>query len=173
LIPITGGELIELSCTEPSTLRLASFKFTFTNLCGYSARLDGASESGIPSVLSKDKPFVGGITLSLFKDGEPVSKIPADATITLFFDIPEDMNGESLVILFWDLSANNGTGGWVEKISTVVDGQLVLMVDTPGTFVVVNNTEVTQIESQPLVNETDFFSSAMNWIKSFFHSLGG
>jgi hypothetical protein len=133
LIPVTG-QATELGCTEPSTiLEMAGFQVTFANLCGYSAVLTEAPES-----MPDGGTFVSGINIELLHNGVPVTTLPAGATIVLSFEIPSDMTGESLAILFWDATANGGAGDWVEKTATVDNGKLILTIDMPGTFVLVD-----------------------------------
>ena len=115
---------------------MASFQVTFGNLCGYSAVLAEAPESGLFGPLPDGSIFVGGINITLLHDGNPVSPLPAHTSTTLSFEI-SGMTGENLVILYWDPTANGGAGGWVEKSVTVVDGKVTLAIDMPGTYVLV------------------------------------
>jgi hypothetical protein len=137
-IPVTG-QGTALSCVKPSsTLKLAGFEVTFTNLCGYSAVLTEAPEGSLFDALPDGNKYVSGIDVALLQDGNVVNPLPADTTTTLSFEIPSGMAGETLAILYWDPTANGGAGGWVEKSATVVDGRVTLAIDMPGTFVLVD-----------------------------------
>ena len=138
-IPVTGDQGIALSCTEPSTtLKMAGFEVTFTNLCDYSAVLTEAPEDSLFDALPDGSKYVSGIGIVLLQDGNVVSPLPADTATTLSFEIPSSMTGETLVILYWDSTANGGSGAWAEKSVTVVDDKVTLVVDMPGTYVLVD-----------------------------------
>jgi hypothetical protein len=139
LIPVTGGQATELSCAKPSTtLEMGGFQVVFSNLCGYSAVLTKAPEGSLLGTLPNGKKYVGGLNIGLLHLGIPVNKLPENANVTIMFDVPSGMNGATLSILFWDLTANNGAGAWVEKAVTLDRGNLVLPVYSLGTFVLVD-----------------------------------
>jgi hypothetical protein len=52
------------------------------------------------------------MNVSLFRYGEPVEKTLSSMVVS--FVVPESWLGYDLAIYFWDESANNGLGAWVE-----------------------------------------------------------
>jgi hypothetical protein len=140
LIPVTGGgQETELSCSKPSTtLEMGGFQVLFSNLCGYSVILTNAPAGSLLGTLPNGNKYVGGVNIVLLRHGIPVTKLPANATITLLFDIQSGMNAKNLSILFWDVTAKNGAGAWMEKTVTIENGNVVLPVYMLGTFVLVD-----------------------------------
>jgi hypothetical protein len=153
-IPVTG-QGTALSCTESSsTLKMAGFEVTFTNLCGYSAVLTEAPEDSLFDALPDGNKYVSGIDVALLHDGSVVNPLPANTTTTLSFEIPSGMTGETLAILYWDPTANGGAGAWVEKSATVVGGKVTLTIDMPGTFVLVDKSTTVSLKDNSHVVTT-------------------
>jgi hypothetical protein len=165
LIPVTGGQPTELSCTtSTSFLRVAGFEVTFAGLCGYSTLLDVVPEGSLMAALPAGNAYVGGINITLLQIDNPVSVLPAGTSITLSFDLPAGMTGESLALLYWDPTANGGTGGWVEQSISIEDGQVVAMVDMPGTFILVDKSTTTAYEN-------DLSSLLVNFFKDLWQTV--
>jgi len=132
LIPVTGGELVELSCDVANTLELPGGESIIFDavLCGYVAQLVTELEETLPVELPDGSAFVAGLTLNLLLDGELVD----GETLTVSFAIPEGMEGSDFAVMAWDAETNN----WVEVGDvTVADGFVTVTVDYPGTFVLV------------------------------------
>jgi len=169
-IPVTGIQGAALSCTVPSTtLKMAGFEITFTDLCGYSAVLIEAPEASLFGALPDGNKYVSGIDVVLLQNGNFVSPFPADAETILSFEIPSGMAGEALVILYWDSTANGGAGAWVEKSVTVVDGKVTLAIDMPGTYVLVDKSTTTAMEEPSPIAATlnDLYLVVADFFKQF------
>ena len=52
-------------------------------------------------------------------NGQVMTTLPIDRTLTLAFAIPTSFANRNLAILYWDTTLNNGTGGWV-KLNIVI-----------------------------------------------------
>ena len=168
LIPVTGGQPTELSCTTSITvLQKAGFEVVFAGLCGYSTLLDEASEGSLVAALPDGNDFVGGINITLLQNGVPVSELPSGTNMTLSFDLPTGTTGESLALLYWDPTANGGAGGWIEQSVSIEDGQVIAMIDMPGTFVLVdkNANEEAQAPSG-LAWVSDFYVTVTQWFEA-------
>ncbi|MCX6068795.1 MAG: hypothetical protein NT121_24100, partial [Chloroflexi bacterium] len=170
IIPVTGGQLTTLSCTDtPTTLMQSGFQVALASLCGYSTIVDQTVEVSMPGNLPDSNSFVGGINLTILQDGNPVNVLPDGAIIILSFEIPAGMSGESLALLYWDSAA----GAWVEKSATVEDGKLVAFnIEAPGTFVVVNKKVTAQTDPQPVTGSSDFYSLVAAWLKELAQLFG-
>lgn len=137
LIPVTGGELVELSCAIANTLELPSGDAVILNqiLCGYEASLDQELEETLPGEMPEGNTFTSGMTLVVLLDGDTVETISPN-TLTVQFVIPAGMEGSDFAILAWDAE----TGSWVEVGGVTVSGGFVTVtVDYPGTFVLVTS----------------------------------
>ena len=134
VIPVTGGQLVALSCEKSNQLVLESVvEVTFNCvLCYHNASITEETIETLPKDAPEGSAFVLGTTVSIFKDGSPVDKL-SDCTFTLTFPIPEGQEGETFAILFWDVSANE----WVDVPSVVIGGVVQATVDMPGTYILV------------------------------------
>jgi len=131
-IPVTGAQGIALSCTDlASALELEGVKVLFDKLCGYSAELGEVSENELPGALPNGNKFVDGVGISLLQNGSPVDMLPAGANVTLSFEVPSNLMGRPLVILYW----NPATKAWVEKSANVAEGKVTLATAMSGIFV--------------------------------------
>jgi hypothetical protein len=150
-VPVTGGQANSLSCAKPSTIfTMAGFEVTFTSLCGYSAVLTEAHKDSLPGVLPAGSKYVSGLDIALTLNGSVINTLPAGTTSTLSFDVPSGTTGESLVILYWDPAAN----AWVEKSVTIENGKVILAIDMPGTYVLVDKSTTTSMKDNTHVVTT-------------------
>ncbi len=136
LIPVTGGQLLPISCEYPqTTLELSETQWaTFINLCGYDALLDSVVAGDVPEGLLESSEFVSGLTVALFMEDEPVDILPDGSQITLSFAVPAGQYDKSFTILYWDAEAVNGIGGWSTQAVPVVDGLVEITFNFTGTF---------------------------------------
>ena len=174
IVPPTGVQPTELSCsTANSVLQMAGFEVTFAGLCGYSTLLNEAPENNLIAPLLDGNAFVGGIDITLLQDGLPIDTLPAGTGLTLLFELPTGMTGETLAVLYWDPAANGGAGGWVEKSISIENGKVVATLDGPGTFVLVDKSAATaQNGSSPTVAQENGLSSLLvNFFKGLWQTV--
>jgi hypothetical protein len=139
LIPVTGGQLLPISCEYSSTTLVLTEneRVTFMNLCGYEALLQVVPEAEYPEALLELGEFEVGLTVVVLEGGEPVMDLPDGSAITLSFSVPEAWQTGSFSIVFWDTDAHDGTGGWVAQAVQVESGLAEITVDFTGTFFLV------------------------------------
>jgi hypothetical protein len=115
-VPFEGGDPVEQDCETTSGTILQLPNGTWVKVgCpfdGYST-LGGITEEQLPGSMGAGTNFVSGITIGL-TDDEGNFVLNSDGTITMSFKIPEDSRGRGYSILFWDLTLNDGEGGWVQ-----------------------------------------------------------
>ena len=132
-IPVTGGQLVSISCSNPLTiLQLLNGDFvTFANLCGYEAMLDVVSEDGLPGTLLNGVQYVSDLEVTLIHDGNAIDNLPEGTSMSVSFIIPTEMEGENFTILRWVGSS------YVEESVSFANGYVTVTVSKPGTFVLV------------------------------------
>lgn len=67
----------------------------------------------LPGRLPVGLTFADAVTVGLDSEGNPITVLD-DGLITLNFHIPEELMGKRLSILYWDPTAKDGQGDWVE-----------------------------------------------------------
>ncbi len=84
--------------------------------CPYTGetQLEGLEEGDLPGLLGAGGTFVQGISVKFNSEGQPVLVLTEGGLLTLSFDIPADSRGRRHSILFWDSTANNGVGAWIQ-----------------------------------------------------------
>jgi hypothetical protein len=70
-------------------------------------------ESELPDDLPVGLTFADAVTIGLDSEGNPITVLE-DGLIDLTFKIPEDLMGKRLSILYWDPTAKDGAGDWIE-----------------------------------------------------------
>jgi len=115
-IPVTGGEFIDLSCTGISLLRLPDGEETVINqaMCGYKGAIELVSPDELPSPVPEPWTFVDGFTVTLMFGENVVVDAFEGATYTVRFPITNAQKDDIFHILYWDVEANDGLGGWVD-----------------------------------------------------------
>ncbi|MBN1302934.1 MAG: right-handed parallel beta-helix repeat-containing protein [Anaerolineales bacterium] len=164
-VPFEGADPVEQDCenTSGTILRLPDGSWIKVG-CPYEgySTLRGIEENDVPgNGLGAGTEFISGIVIGLTdENGNPL--LNEDGGVTLNFKIPEDACGGSFSILYWDLTLNDGEGGWLElplfEAGTifpidpdnpederlvlagveVVDGYVTVTVNFPGTFILVS-----------------------------------
>jgi len=155
IVPVTGGQFINLSCQAATTLELEDgITLTFNApLCQYAASLISEQEATLPASLPTGNNFKMGATYQLRLGDASIKVLPAGISSMLSFPKPADLTG-ALTVLFWDVSADNGTGAWVElpKLGSLSkgdnreviqglfeqDGSMFLVTNFTGTFILVS-----------------------------------
>jgi hypothetical protein len=102
-IPVTGGDIFDISCTDPAIniLQPPGAKVTFIGLCGYQAVLEEVGARALPQSLSQGATFVNGITVTVLQDGNQVDPLPDGTSFLLGLPTPPDSE-DKYGILFWD-----------------------------------------------------------------------
>ena len=133
IIPVTGGQLVAISCVNPITvLQLLNGDFvTFANLCHYEAMLDTVPEDELPSALPDGDQYASGLNVTLMLDGSTVDELPSGTSMTVSFVISAGMEGETFAILRWDGNS------WVEESVSVENGYVKAVSSNTGTFALV------------------------------------
>ncbi len=127
IIPITGGEPATISCVASSEMfQVGDVQVTFTGLCNYEVVLDPLSKDSLPGNLCQGKNFVEGISFALLKDGKAVDTLPAGTSIQVSYPKPSG----NASVLAWISSS------WVEQLSSVISGRVVVNFETPVANVV-------------------------------------
>ena len=155
VIPVTGGQTINLSCVAGTTLALEDgTKLTFNQpLCNHSASLSAEQENTLPAGLPQGNSFGMGATYVVTSGVTKLDVLPAGVSAILSFPKPAGI-GENSAVLFWDVQASQGAGGWVElsqagaitlgDTRVVVhglyeqDGRMLLVTNFTGTFILVS-----------------------------------
>jgi hypothetical protein len=115
IIPTTGG-LNELSCDLPAMLILPSEdRVTFNEpLCMFSAGLTQEDAAALPQSLPAGAQFVTAYTMTVSGAAQTVTLLPNGVSGVVSFLIPGGSDASEYALLFWDPSADQGTGEWVE-----------------------------------------------------------
>lgn len=127
----------QLPCDPPTFTHTLSgdLRLVLSNLCEYSVNADNVTGANLPDKLPDGAKFVSGLAFTLLKAGESVAAIPENATATLSFPLPPNVETQTLSVLFWDPA----TGSWVEKEDAkVINGRLELDADFPGIYVLIS-----------------------------------
>ena len=134
-IPVTGGNLTVLSCeANPAILRTQDNGLVFFyDLCGYSVLLNDTISTDMLAALPIDQTYVTGMSLTLMNGNQVVNEVPEGAGATLRVSDPSDL-GKTMTAFFWDATAHNGEGAWVEIPLNVNNGYATLTVKISGTY---------------------------------------
>lgn len=139
MIPVTGGQFVDLSCTGGSTLRLPDGEETIFNqvMCGYKASMDKVTIENLPAPVPQPWVFTDGFTVTLMFGQDVVIDAFPGATYEVLFPIAGDQSDVTFHILFWDVTADNGLGAWVD-LGGIKEAQMwVKTYNKTGTFVLV------------------------------------
>jgi len=115
-VPFKGGEPVQEDCTDYSSTVLELPDGTWVKFrCPFEGyvKLEGLLENELPGPLGAGSTFVSAITYGMTDLQNAAITVNPDGTITIKFKIPEDSKARSYDILYWDPTANNGTGAWI------------------------------------------------------------
>ncbi len=115
-VPFTGSGNIPQQCSiYAGTVLQMPNGISVKVRCPFTgfSNLQGMNETDLPGLLGTGADFELGIILGLFgEDGSYI--VNSDGTITINFTIPEGTRSRAHSLLFWDLTLNDGAGGWIE-----------------------------------------------------------
>lgn len=141
IIPVTGGQLTDLSCSSASTIQLPTGEeVVFNNvLCGFKASLVKEDAKSLPGTLPEgsDTGLVNSMTLVVSQDGKSIESFDDGTQATVKFPIPAGMEKKQFSVYRWDPTAKNGSGDWVVVPSGVADGFVSAISNITGTFIVI------------------------------------
>jgi hypothetical protein len=127
-VPGTGGEPVEQNCTDyigtvlvlPGDDR-ATLKCPATG----SSNLLALLQEALPGAIPQGTEFASAFQFTLTDGGQLVTLLPIGSSLSLAFKLPDGATpNDHYAILYWDPTANSGTGGWVElpKYAERLDG---------------------------------------------------
>lgn len=105
VIPLTGGELIDLDCN--SVIWAFGIRISFLNLCDQQTTIRSVDLEGLPADLPAGYSFLSGIELDILSKNQSLESLPDGTGIE--FDFPIRSQG-TLAVLYWDETAR----AWVE-----------------------------------------------------------
>ncbi len=113
-IPVTGENSEDTCAINGAVLELANLdKAIFTGLCPLKAALVGEEEPTLPGTLPDGGVYVSSFTASVLQEGQVLDVLPAGGSITISFNLTDEMKGKTLEIYYWDPGANSGAGEWI------------------------------------------------------------
>jgi hypothetical protein len=132
IIPVTGSEMVPLSCSAQSKLEIKDQTYAILPaLCNQQASLAMETIETMPDELPAAFTFVKAANLSIV-DGASVDPGLKDGEqIEVGFYLDEDLASRSLSILVWE------SGAWVEKETKIADGVISTTVTEASLFVLV------------------------------------
>ena len=101
-------------------------------MCTYEAAIDVIRAPQLPGGLPDGVTLAEAIQIVVTDDGQSLDPLPANARITVKFEIPAGQQSATYAILFWD------DGKWVELSGEMTDdGFFTAAAENAGTFVLV------------------------------------
>jgi hypothetical protein len=124
IIPLTGGELIDLGCL--TTLNLFEVKVTFYNLCGHQATITEATADTLPGELPQGYTLIKGLDVLVLEQGQIVKSLPVGTGVQMDFPAADE-GQDHFTMLYWNDENGDGQGEWVE-ISKIIKSEKVSQV---------------------------------------------
>ncbi|WKZ36781.1 MAG: right-handed parallel beta-helix repeat-containing protein [Anaerolineales bacterium] len=84
------------------------------------AFINSLPAGGLPAALDPGYEFISALTANVLKDNALIKTM--EDFMVVSFIIPVGMENEEFAILYWDETAENGSGGWVELPLQPLDG---------------------------------------------------
>lgn len=132
---VEPGVLYPIPCdVDPADFKLASGDGAlFYGLCGYEVMFEVFDEAGLPATPDAGEwpagaEYLGSLGIQLYLDANPVFVLTEEGAITVSFKLPAGQAHRDYAILFWDTTANDGEGAWIElpAYDLDADGQPVM-----------------------------------------------
>jgi hypothetical protein len=116
-VPDTGGTPTPSDCVDYSgTVLILPDGSQVKMACPADGNylIERNTKDNLPGPLPLGPAFVDSVTISLDKDGQPVKVLTDGGYFLVSFVVPEAFQDKFLSVLYWDETANNGAGAWVE-----------------------------------------------------------
>jgi parallel beta-helix repeat protein len=133
LIPVTGRNAVELSCTQTVTqLRLENGdSVSISNGCGYLASLTRLTQTSLPAPL----PEGSGQIVSTLEFGLFPTLITAEQVISLSFVIPGEFQNQELFLYVWRADPDAISGQWqILSIASINNQYAIAAITAPGIY---------------------------------------
>ncbi len=152
IIPITGGELIDLACL--SVVNAFDIEITFYNLCEHQAVITEMDSNILPGQIPDGYSYIKGLNVTMLFDHQVVKNLPKDAGVQMDFPIPANSK-EEYAVLFWQDKDYNSGGEWVEVTQLIQSNELdkIMSTDAKDEFYRIEPTEATKGLFQVLTTE--------------------
>ena len=153
VVPVAGGENVALECGYAWTMLQLNNQDAakFSGMCGseLAASLSGLPGDSLPASLPEGMLMGAGMTAGV--NGAAI--LPDGGSMRIIFNVPDELQGKTLSILFWDADAGEwvklplfGEGGFAASdaamqvlsgVQVNADGTVTATVNFGGTFVLV------------------------------------
>ena len=110
IVPLTGGELIELDCN--SIFWAFGIKLTFYNLCDYQTTIHSVGARELPAPLPSGFTYVKGLDVDILSRGQLVKNLPNGTGIEMDYPLNQQSR-DKLALLYWNDPDGDGQGEWV------------------------------------------------------------
>lgn len=117
VVPPTGGDPVPQDCENTAGTLLKFENGTSVEVgCPFEGEstLESVEKDQLPQPLPFGPEFVSALSVNLTKDGQALEDPALEGKVTLSFKIPADLKGSRLSILYWDPTAKDGAGDWIE-----------------------------------------------------------
>lgn len=111
VIPLTGGELIDLDCN--SVFWAFGIRLTFFNLCDQQTTISSIDATKLPFRLPNGYSYVRGLKIDVLTNGQILKELPANSGIEMDFPLNRQARNQ-FAVLYWSDPDGDGNGQWVE-----------------------------------------------------------
>lgn len=127
VIPVTGGELINLDCL--TKFNAFGITVTFFNLCDYHTTLNNMDATHLPGQLPEGASFVMGLDVLLLNQSQVIQSLPNGTGIEMDFPLPAGSQ-DQFAILYWNEAGGDGDGKWIEISQPLTSDKLSQVMST-------------------------------------------
>ena len=111
VIPLTGGELINLDCN--TVFWAFGIKLSYFELCDQQTTVHKIDTSDLPAKLPAGFSFVMGLNIDVLSDGQIIEELPAESGIEMDFPL-YNQSQDKFAVLYWSAEDGDGKGEWIE-----------------------------------------------------------
>jgi hypothetical protein len=115
IIPLTGGEVINLECN--SSFWAFAVQLSFINLCDHQTILNGIDVNNLPGELPNGYSFVAGLDVDILSENQSMEGLPDGTGIQMDFPI-SDGSPDQFAALYWSGSE------WIEISQQISDAEI-------------------------------------------------